>query len=418
MDQLAHRQPAVPSVLVYIFVFQNVLNPGSPYLTLAINTGLAFFALLLSHFRFRSNDRQLFLISIILLAWLLLVAVYRGDAETQTILKYVRTALTIGLVTIFIGATRIESSSLLNAISLTLGFHVVLVMLQIPFEGLVQITAPFFGFDRELTILGQYNLRKLGASSSYDTASFFSVCSAVLFYLRYHSSRKFIFLLLLGVSLAAGMMSSRAGMAMSAAVLMYLYIKGIYVARPTIKLVLGFGLLGFLGFFYLFIYPLALHTLGIRELSADEASFLFAAADYGTTGTLEALSDDHLAPLSVAPWDLIIGFALDPNSIGKSSDIGYVKFIYHVGIVGTTAILLLHARILSVTLRDLQSPNLDTSLRIIALFLIWLVGAGLFFNYKSLELYSRGTGDLIFILFMYLGSHWAEARIHRGAPSA
>lgn len=418
MDLVESRSGSLPSALIYLFVFQNILNAGSPYLTLGLNLALATLALLMSDMSFRATDRRTFQIAVVIFVWLLLVIVYRGDFETQTLFKYVRTTLTIGLVTIFLGASRIEPRTFLNAICFTLGFHVLLVMLQIPFDNLVHITAPIFGFDRELSILDQYNLRKLGASSSYDTASFFSASAAVLFYLRYLSTKQSLFLLMLCVSLGAGMMSSRTGMAMTIAVLMFIYVKGIFTARPAVKLVLGLGMVGFLVFCYVTIYPLIEQTLGISELSADDATLIFSATDYGTTGTLDALSEDHLAPLKVSPLDLIIGFALDPNSIAKPSDIGYVKFIYHVGIVGTVMILFLHLRMMILTAVDLRHFASGLHVRNLGHFLLWLIGAGLLFNYKSLELYSRGTGDLIIILFIFLGTRRAWISHREGSAHA
>ena len=414
MEAVEFTKPPVPSVLVYLFVFQNILNAGSPYITLAINVVLAMTALLMNRMRFRAADPQTFNIALAVLVWLCLVIVYRGDFETQTLLKYFRTTVMIALVTFLVGASTISPRTFLNAICLTLAFHVTLVLLQIPFDDLVYITAPIFGFERETSILDQYALRKLGATSSYDTASFLSVSASVLFYLRYLSSKNFIFILLLAASLAAGMMSSRTGMAMTLLVLGAIYIRGIFTAKPIVKFVLAMGLAGMVVFALIYVLPLIKQTLGIGELSADDATLIFNVSDYGTTGTLEALSEDHLAGLKKPFFDLLIGFARDPNSTPTPSDIGYVKLIFHVGIVGTVLIVLLHLRMLALTVYRLRQQGAETDERHLGQFLFWLVGAGLFFNYKSLELYSRGVGDLILIMFIFLAASWPTDRLRMG----
>ena len=59
-----------------------------------------------------------------------------------------------------------------------------MVGLQTIYPNIVFITAPLFGFARESSILDEYMLRKLGASSSYDTASYFSIAALVFFYFQ------------------------------------------------------------------------------------------------------------------------------------------------------------------------------------------------------------------------------------------
>lgn len=403
MNVIRTQSNTFPTILVYVFVFQNLLNAGSPFITLTINALFGLVALSIGKFRFKTIDNQITLsFSFIITAWLLVVMLYRGgEFEAQILMKYSRSFLTILLAYFFVASAIIRVESLVSALTFALGFHVCVVLLQIPFPDLTQVTAPMFGFDREASILEQYALRKLGASSSYDTASFFSASAAMFFYLRYKSSGQRFFFFYFGAALMAGMMSSRTGMIMTFALMLYVCIREIIEAGPVKKLVFGTGLLGALIFSYLVLYPLLLHSLGIQELDSDEVSFVFAAVDYGTTGSLQALSGDYLEPLKRPIQDLLMGYAVDPNAIGRFSDIGYVKFIYHVGIIGTFIIVLLHFWMMATTRIMLLRCNLDRPVRDLGIFLLWLIGAGLLFNYKSLELYSRGTGDLIIILFYF-----------------
>jgi len=398
----AHKE-AFPVMLVYIFIFQNLLNAGSPYITLAINTSFAAHSLFANKFYIQPLDSQVTIfLSLVILAWLILVALYRGNFEAQVLLKYSRNALTIVVTYIFIASSKVNAKTIIGALSFALAFHVFLVLAQIPLPELTQITAPIFGFEREASILEQYALRKLGASSSYDTASLFSASASFLFYLRYKNSKQKRFAILFVAALAAGMMSSRTGMGLTLALLMYTYVRAIIAARPVMKFILSMGLAGVIITIYIAIYPIILHSLGIREIGSDEASFIFVATDYGTTGTLTALSDDHLTPLKQPLPDLVIGFAMDPNTMGRHSDIGYVKFIYHVGIIGTVLIVTLHLWMMANAAIGMRASNLGRYDRDLRVFLAWLIGVGLIFNYKSLEMYSRGIGDLTIIIFFFV----------------
>lgn len=400
-----------------MLVFQNLFNAFSPYLTLAINITVVISLLVRHRLRYVASVPVVIAGVYAVLAWMLLVTIYRGDAETQIVLKYFRVTVTVSLFALIFGNCRIPASSVVKAINLALGFHVVLVMLQIVFPDLTNTTAPIFGFEREITILEEYTLRKLGASSSYDTASLLSVAALLFFHLQFTQGKDSSYLLMTAVAFVATLMSSRTGMVLSLLIVTVLSLSAILRARLIWKLVASLCIAGLMVSAYFLIYPLLLHTLGIAELQPDEASLVFAAADYGSTGTLDALTEDHLKPLDQPLPDLLVGFAVDPNTIAKYTDIGYVKLIYHVGIVGTLVILFVHLYMLAITRTFMRASSHDPNRALIARFLFLLIAIGLAFNYKSLELHSRGIGDFIYILFLFLASR-RGLRGRSGNPSS
>ena len=394
----------IHGTLLCLLVFQNLFNAFSPYLTLAINIIVVIWLLIRHRLRYIASVPVVIAGVYAVLAWMLLVTIYRGDAETQIVLKYFRVAVTVSLFALIFGNCRISVSSVVKAINLALGFHVLLVMLQIAFPDLTNTTAPVFGFEREITILEEYTLRKLGASSSYDTASLLSVAALLFFYLQFTQGKGSSYLLMTAVAFVATLMSSRTGMGLSLLIVTVLSLRAILRARLIWKIVASLCIAGLAVSAYFLIYPLLLHTLGISELQPDDASLVFATTDYGSTGTLDALTEDHLKPLDQPLPDLLIGFAVDPNTIARYTDIGYVKFIYHVGIVGTFVILFVHVYMLVVTRRFMRASAHDLDRELIARFLFVFIAIGIAFNYKSLELHSRGTGDFIYMLFLFLAS--------------
>lgn len=411
------RQAAsVHGALLGILVFQNLFNTFSPYLTLAINIAVVLSLLARRQLRYVAPTPVVIGSVYAVLTWMLVVTVYRGDAESQIVLKYFRVTLAVTVFALIFGSCRVPASSVVKAINAALGFHVLLVMLQIALPDLTNVTAPVFGFEREITILEEYALRKLGASSSYDTASLLSVAALLFFHLQFTQGKGSKYLLMTIVAFVATLMSSRTGIALSLLIVTMLALRAILRANLIGKLVASLGIAGLMAAAYMLIYPLLLHTLGFSELQPDEASLVFAAADYGTTGTLEALTADHLQPLDLPLLDLLVGFAVDPNTISRYSDIGYVKLIYHVGIVGTLVVLFVHLYMLVVTRTFVRTSWRDPDRTLIARFLFVLIAIGLAFNYKSLELHSRGIGDFIYMLFLFLVS-WHRVRGGSGNPS-
>jgi hypothetical protein len=393
---------SIHGALLSVLVFQNLFNAFSPYLTLAINITVVIFLLIRHQLRYIASAPIVIFGVYAVLAWMILVTSYRGDAETQVLLKYFRVTVAVSLFALIFGNCRIAASTFVKAINVALGFHVLLVMLQIVFPYLTNMTAPVFGFEREIAILEQYTMRKLGASSSYDTASLLSVAALLFFYLQFTQGKGSSYLLLTTVAFVATLMSSRTGVAMSLLIVTVLSLRAFLRARFLWKLVAALWIAGLMVLAYNLIYPLLLHSLGISELQSDEASLVFAAADYGTTGTLDALTGDHLKPLDQPLLDLFIGFAVDPNTIEMYTDVGYVKLIYHVGIVGTLIVLFVHLHMLVVTRTFMRASAQDLDRALIARFLFVLIAISLAFNYKSLEIHSRGIGDFIYMLFLFL----------------
>lgn len=403
---ILRKQSAAPihEALLCILVFQNLFNTFSPYLTLAINIA-AMLTLLIRYQPHYIAPAPVVIASVyVILVWVLFVSVCRGDASSQIILKYFRTTLAVSLFSLILGSRQFPASSVVKAINVALGFHIILIMLQLALPDITVITAPVFGFEREMTILEEYTLRKLGASSSYDTASLLSIAALLFFYLQFTQGKGSKYLLMAMVAFVATFMSSRTGMALSFLIVTLFCFQAVLRARLIWKLVILLGLAGLLVAAYVLLLPLLFQTLGLSELRADDVGFIFAASDYGTTGTLSALTVDHLKPLNQPLSDLLLGFAVDPNTIGRPTDIGYVKLIYHIGIVGTLVVLFVHLYMLVATYRFMRASVRDPDRALIARFLFAFIAISLAFNYKSLEIHSRGTGDFIYMLFLFLAS--------------
>jgi hypothetical protein len=388
--------------LVTILVFQNLFNAGSAYITFGLNACAAIALSLGNRGRIIVPNGNILAALLALLVWLLIIAVYRGEIENQILLKYTRSALNITLLAVIIGTTNISAKLLIKAFSISLGFHVLLVIAQLIFPNLSFITAPIFGFEREATILEQYTLRKLGASSSYDTASLLSVVSIIFFYFKYKNKSSTISLLMIAASFLASLLSSRTGIAFSVITMSIIFLQSMVRAKGFYKLFLISVFSGVALITYITLLPIVLHTLGFSPTSQSASSELISQSDYGTTGTLDALTNEHLQPLDQPLRDLAIGYAIDPNSINRFTDIGYVKLIYHVGIIGTFFLILIHLYMFTQMRRYSRSKFLSKDERLLTSMGSIIIILLLAFNYKSLSLYSRGMGDLIFFIFIYV----------------
>jgi hypothetical protein len=393
--------------LLVLLVFVNLLNPVSPFLTLAINLMAAGYFVLKKKLIVRGFEPVIPFVALLVVMWLLFIVAVRGEGEPQVVFKYLRITAAILLFSLIAVSAGKCAASITLGLNITLGFHIAIVFLQIALPDITYITAPIFGFEREPSILEQYTLRKLGASSSYDTASLFSIAALLLYYLQFRQGCGKKFFYLAALAFLATLFSSRAGIAISLGIVLWIATVTLLRASPARKAaaLLFLAILVFVA--YQLFLPLVLHSLGIAELDSSEVTLVFSAADYGTTGTLEALTQSHLEPLKIPIVDIFLGFSIDPNSIQRYTDIGYVKFIYHVGVPGTVLILLAHIYMLFSSIQVSRGRHTDNSVKVLAQLLALLIAIGLVFNYKSLEIYSRGYGDLLFMLFFFVTA-WAH----------
>lgn len=397
-----YRPASLHPTLLALIVFQNLYNAFSPYLTLVLNLGMLVGLMLRNRVSVSPAATPIIAAALAILGWLFVAVTVSSDADPQVLLKYVRSAAAIVLFALIFGSCTTPERLVVKAINFAFSFHILLIAIQVVWPDTTSFTAVFFGFAREESVLKDFAMRKLGASSSYDTASLFSIAGLLFFAMQFVQTKKLKYLLAVVAAFAAALMSSRLGMAIALIVVIFFCLRLIWTASlggKVISLISG-GVI--VAAAYITLVPLLFHSLGISELQPDDAVIFFSATDYGTSGTLEALTQHHLEPLNQPFLELVLGYAVDPNTIGRFTDIGYVKFIYHVGIVGTVLILVLHFYILVVAHSIANRSELFSDRRLLANFLLFFIVITAVFNYKSLELYSRGTGDFIFLLFFCL----------------
>jgi hypothetical protein len=155
---------------------------------------------------------------------------------------------------------------------------------------------------------------------------------------------------------------------------------------------------------YIFILPILIASnisfLSDLYLSGDSDM----SSDF-TSGSFDALTSTHLDALQVSFFDLFFGFGKDPNKVlGMATDIGYIKIIYHVGLIGLISIFIIVLYILFKVIMFKVSENDNIDFLILKYFLIFYIIIILLFNFKSLELYSRGSHDMLLILFLFLNN--------------
>lgn len=387
------------TILLFFFIFINFLNPISLYFTVAVN--FVIFLISYKKFIFEEYSRFVILISAFILLWALTIMFLQNSFNEYVFLKYVRSLISTIFIIYISNNLKGSTQKILKILSIIFLSHIIAIGLQVIFPILDLPMALFFQFDREIEVITNMGIRNLGLTSSYDTASLISVTSMIFFLIRYKYSQKIIYFIISLLSLMSTMRTSRTGMLIG--VIIFIIISLILFKKQksffSTLLLMAVGVC----FLYAVVLPIIAST---TDSFLSETSFNRldnSNRDY-TEGTVSGLlTGSHITAIKeISNLDLIVGRGIDPNQIyNMATDIGYIKLIYHIGIVGLFSIIVLYFKLFRKCF-SLLKENISIEDKIISSFILWFIIIVFIFNYKSLEIYSRGTNDLLLMLFFLL----------------
>lgn len=385
-------------LLLLFFLFINIYFPISPYLVLFVDI------VLLMIYRKRLNFTSIS--PFIIIPFLLLILASFGylmagdDGELFIVFKYLRTLVSTYVIIQVSANINIEPKVFLRCLCFVLVLHMVAIVAQTLYPPLSMMMAPYFNFARDEDFLLSISVRKLGLTGGFDLASMLLVSSVSLFYQQFFSTKKVVYLILAIIALALTLTVSRFGMVIGALVVAYYavisFTKSGFVRLSGIFLSAIGGVI-----VVLIIIPILASTNGLLfdigiSSSVDISYFL---QDYSSaSGTLDALTNpdsDHLGVYRELDFfQFLFGAGNSSNS-----DIGYIQFLFQVGLVG---ILLLFVFYIIILKRIKRVKAEDDSLNALKLFLLVYIGLLFVFNYKIQILYSRGFHELMIICYVYL----------------
>jgi len=402
------------TILLFFFIFMNFLNPISLYFTVVVNVVILLISF--QEFIYDKYSRYVIYISLFLFLWSLTIMFLQDSFNEYVLIKYLRTFVS----TIFIiqishnlsGSTK----KILQVLSIVLFLHITAILLQVMFPVLDLPMAFFFQFDRETEIISRMGTRNLGLTSSYDTASFISVISMIFFLIRYQYSQKTIFLILSFLSLISTMRTSRTGMLIGVFLFfilnLYLFL---FKKQKSFFITIIFLSTGIF-FVYNIVLPIIASTTDTFLSDTSFNSLDNSNREY-TEGSLTGLTTgSHLNAIrEISNVDLIMGRGIDPNQVpSMETDIGYIKLIYHVGMVGFIAIFFIYFKLFRKCFSLLKNNNIiNFEDKMIISFIMWYIVIVFLFNYKSLQIYSRGTHDLLLVLFFLLINTFKKRHIKK-----
>ena len=384
----------VSFLTLFLFVFFNYYNPGSVYLSLLLN--ICIFTLICFRRCYVKASYFIVVLPVIIFLYVGFLSLYFENVDLYIVGKYFRVSVSFILIYFIVKNAKFNVANFYNCIGSILLLHVVFIYVQVVFPSISIPMASIFGMSSADNFFSGYSSRKMGLSSSFDTASFISILSFIFFTLSFKHIGKSKYLILALFSFGASFMSSRLGMVLAVLIFLLLFVPAFLKSGSKLMLLLGVAIISVV--FYLsfdVIVSIVLQSIGSQ--ATNSAPVL---TEYGSTGTVDALFGSHLLKLfELESLEYIFGKAIDPDG----TDIGYVKLIYHVGLIGTVLIVLMYF----LAFINIKNMNFSTCRKAMVLqsFFLLFICITFLINYKSLELYSRGSAELFVLLYVFLVSH-------------
>lgn len=379
-------------LFLFLLLFFNFYNPIHPALTLVFNLILLVLLIGSSKVNLYPNRAYLLYCSLLIVIWVFFIALVNGSSDLYVLTKYMRVFVNTFILYYIVNTYTLSSNRLIKAITWIFVLHYFIILLQVIDPRVSNFMGAVMGVQRT-ELFDIYQNRVMGLSTGFDRASLISITGLVFFLLRYEYTNKVIFLCLSLVSALSAMQSSRLGMVISLIVIfIYIVHRVLKLQVKDIPIIISFIVMS-LFFTYKLILPVIAHSFQMDILGVSSTSY--DGGEYGTTGTLEAMTHNHLLPLfNLNVGSFIFGVGYDP----LNTDNGYVKLIFHVGFIGSLSIILMYFYMMFQLIK-MKQYNCSSDLEVVRVFLIFYMVLIMIFNYKGLLLYSRGVHDFLILLF-------------------
>ncbi len=385
--------------LFFLFCFLNFYGPFSTNITFAFNV-LFFICVYTNRFRF-AYERVFIIVPLLLLIISIFSFVFTRSTfkDYSVIGTYARLLINCATFPAIIAFFFQRKTKVLPILSLTLFLHCIMVLLQMVNPSLQDINTILFRFDRDTEILENLTMRRLGLTGGYDLSGLYATISAFISIELYFLTGKKIYSIISIVSLISSFFTSRTGMASSFLTIFLCILLNSKRKSRKIGFSFLYVVILFLSLFY-FILPLIFSTIGISSNSVVVAE----DAGYGIR-TGDNLFVYHLIPLeSLTIRELIWGYGCSIRKVTwlyYFSDIGYVKQIYQVGIVGVILMIYFAIMMAIKTYRRRKKLSGDIEMRTGNQIMSILLVLYLVFDYKNHLLYSVCSFEVFLFVYYY-----------------
>jgi len=335
-----------------------------------------------------------FVLMVIILFYSLYICLI-SNSNFYSFFRSARATISLALLGVVIYNYRLKLSNMIDLILIVLLLNAIAIFSQIFFPETKLYFAELYQFNKHFV-----SLRSFGLTAGYDTAGFFCIMGFILSALLALDKRKKLkYILFCAIFCFATFFTSRSSMILISIFAFVFYIWFLLKGNYTLRIFSIIMLCFFAIIFYYYVFPLLKTTIiffnFIRSTGIKPPDLYVHS--FAITNLTEWRTSFFILPHNFS--ELFFGTGIDP-----ASDIGYVKLLFMVGIIGTCLILTFYFLLLLSLYFNLKNHSLfglfnrDGLILTNALFII--IPMQFIFNIKNLYFLTRGYFELIIILFI------------------
>lgn len=375
----------------YILVFFLLFNVLYTFINLYLGLGCCLLiatCLLFTNSLSKTNKYESYLLrmAFIVLLYTIIISIVNLQFSPYTLGRHTRICIVL-LAFIVIVNTYLKKKSpkLLINVFITLG------LLNVCFIFAEIISPTFKEFMYSLMPSGHefelMPLRASGLCGDFEGCGLINACLMVLLTQLYIKTKNKGILIFLIITFASCFFVSRTAMLLG----LFVFALNLFFISKNDK-----------KFFWLIIVPVlcAIFIFVVVPIYNQVMDNAIGAEGIGVESSYGNSTNALLGTMLVLP-DTFEQILVGTGETIETSDIGYVKLIFMVGIIGLGLIIILYIGALNI-LRN--SQIMDEELKLLRCFVGFVFILLLMMNYKLLYLYSRSVSDMFFLFSMYLYS--------------
>ena len=302
---------------------------------------------------------------------------------------------------------------LLEIILVTLLCHCFAVLIQMAIPSLQSYNDVFFRYNssRDDIILENFQMRRLGLTGSFDAAAFYSVLATTCSFILYLTWAKKLYFLSFAVAYTSSLFTSRMGMIVSSLMIVLSLFQNKKHTKGH-KLTSLIVLIGTAFIIIFFIIPIIGPSIGLDITLGNEIE---AASDYSDRTGEVLLSSQWLPLMYLNVREFLFGYGCgvrETMTIPWGSDIGYVKQIFEVGIIGIIFLLLFCYIIVK---KSHRLKNIDRSFNAQYQIIVFSLFIYFIFNFKNYFIF--GVCSFEFFLIISLINYYSYKIIQKRSES-
>lgn len=320
---------------------------------------------------------------------------FTATNDTYVMLRCLRALLSSVFLGFVFYNTDLKFSVIFDLLIAVLCCNALSILLQILIPETQYILSAIYGFNKNFA-----KYRAFGLTTGYDTAGYLCVIGAILSAAKsYYNNGRFIYIVTLTLFIVAAFFTSRSSMLLmlvvTLTVLFFFLVKG----GPALKGIASIYLFFILCALVFYVLPLLLSTfLGVTDLP-----FTYNISDINYNESFAQTNlEDWQQNMWIMPETLSDLFFGTGRNI-ESSDVGYIKLIFMIGIIGSVIVFISYAFLtikmikIQIGLKTKQMHH--SELLIYASLFILIIIFIFIFNIKNLYFLTRTYHELIVIMF-------------------